>query len=195
MHGRFNQSPLHAWRNGRLLSPPYPPKRTNSVSLVARQCKIKSEGLCEEAFNSTIVRGESEPFIAQSTGLVLWVFIILFTFGYALVLERLHRIRVKQRHRKAMEDSSYSAKHSEGKNLKGKIATDTQVRLRGNSTIRENIKDQQFFEMINSKDASKQSGSIIWWDINFEEQEMEDMYRKVSFGREKSEKLRSFHFC
>ena len=94
-----------------------------------------------------------------------------------------------------MEDSSYSAKHSEGKNLKGKIATDTQVRLRGNSTIRENIKDQQFFEMINSKDASKQSGSIIWWDINFEEQEMEDMYRKVSFGREKSEKLRSFHFC
>ena len=139
------------------------------------QCKLKAESLCDIAFDQGFHKYEVNRAITTDAGIGIALMVMVGSLCYAGYNEMVHRDRVKIRLKKQMEDSLSFKQTSAKVAPEGAVPTSMSFRDRRNEE-----KDEKFFEMLTTESGAKRVGTIRWWDINFMEQEMEDMYRKVS---------------
>ncbi|GMH49282.1 hypothetical protein TrLO_g9496 [Triparma laevis f. longispina] len=183
--------------DGRL---PWEPKMNCSKSEAMNRCVSKAHDICTVAFNETFHKFENKAAIEKPVAIGLSIMVMMISISYALYVENLHRKRARVRSLARMElsmsskrlyidvpdGSADSPTHAGGGGGRGhsksKISPEAgSVGAMFSQTMSAGVLDdkvERFFKLITNIEKKEIAGTIQWWDCNFEEQEMEDMYRR-----------------
>jgi len=168
---------------------PWEPVMNCSKSYAKDKCIVKAEQLCDTAFNRTLHKSPNKPEIDRLGALSLILVVMAVAYAYAFAKEKNHRERVQARMIKRLQRSQKlseplaipdgSAESNAKDNSPGSIVPEELV---GTSMPGEDVVDakaERFFKLLVSTNNDEIAGTLQWWDCNFLEQEMEDMFRRA----------------
>jgi hypothetical protein len=161
-----------------------------------KYCNIRAEQLCDIAFGDLGNQGTNDPtknttnfhrfspkdhLNSEDTNSPIFIILALFFFSflYAGKVHKDHTDRVKARQKRQLEESVSTRHVGSG----SQVTPDGEVDMERMMSLEE--RNNKFFDLMtkkNDKDSTSMAGTIRPWDINFEEQEMEDMYRRMQLG-------------
>ncbi|GMH83855.1 hypothetical protein TrVE_jg5449 [Triparma verrucosa] len=185
---------------------PWEPAMNCSKEEAMSRCVAKAADICTVAFNETFHKFENPAAISTGAAVGLSIVVMIISITYAAYTEYLHRKRTRARALARIElstsrkrynidipdgsaDGIESPAHGEKSEDKGgrsrsqsKISPEGAVGAMFSQTMNYGVLDdkvERFFKLITNIERKEISGTIQWWDCNFEEQEMEDMFRRA----------------